>query len=60
MDVKKDIYVELTMRAIKDGKVWQRSVGEYPGIDKAAYLAIEEAISATLIGIGHAALGPKK
>jgi len=60
MDLKDNIYGELVFRGIKDGGVWQRSVGEYPGLSKSDYLMIEEALSGALIAIGHAALGQKK
>lgn len=56
---EKNIYVELSIRAIKDGRVWQEGVERYPGQSKMSYLAIEEALTKALLKLGHDAASLK-
>ena len=55
MDVKKDIYVEITIKAIKDGSEWQSTTVGYPRQTKDAYTVIEQTMGQALMSLDEVA-----
>ena len=49
---EKNIYVMLTLTAIKDGHVWNRVTEEYPGQSEDSYTELEKRLSETLVQMG--------
>ena len=49
-----DIYVEVTLRAVRNGAVWSEIKVDYPGQSEASYYAIEHVLSEALKSLGAA------
>jgi len=49
---KKDMFVMLTLTAIKDGREWNSVTEKYPNQSKASYTEIQKRLSETLIQLG--------
>jgi hypothetical protein len=49
-----DIYVEVTLRAMRNGAVWNEIKADYPGQSEASYYGIEHVLSEALKGLGAA------
>lgn len=47
-----DIYVEVTLRAVRNGAVWNEIKVDYPGQSEASYYAIEHVLSEALKSLG--------
>lgn len=49
---EKNIYVVLTLTAIRDGHVWNRVTEEYPGQSKDSYTELEKQLAEMLLKMG--------
>lgn len=47
-----DIYVEVTLRAVRNGAVWNEIKVDYPGQSEVSYYAIEHVLSDALKSLG--------
>jgi len=52
MDEQKNIYVMLTLTAIKNGKVWNEVVEKYPDQSEESYTELQERLAEMLVKLG--------